>query len=890
MITLHQPKLLLITLWICCAAAVTAQLPSIYQVEDIAPPTRSPSIFFGGEKAEFDGKLYFQGAHASGFSLLRYDAEHLEVVIDDDQFFNSPNSFTTYQGELIFLASKGKGDQFQNSEPYSYDGQNFSLIQELNPNGGGPAFTNGPLVNYEGLLYFSAEDGTNGQELWTYDGDTMIMQEIRTGALGSIPQNFTIYDDKLYFTAIGHDTLGRELWYTDGVTTEMVADIWPGPEGSSARELTVAGGRLYFTAEDSLHGRELWTYDGTTVELVEDVIPGPTSSSPQSLVEHQDELFLGAFDSLVGFELRRVQGTDLSLVADLSTRTSTAAGSVPIVSYQDELLINVFDDSAQSVYIWRNGVIERLGEGFIQEFLHYDDLLYMSYDATSSGMELYRYDGTTLSLALDIVPGVQSSFPQAPIRYGDRMFWNSSGGTILTDGRTIAPPAIDRTGADGSIGFNSSLTNANHFILQDSLIFFTPFSRDRAPLSMLSSQGIVDAHIQLPIPDSLSMSFTSNTYFTYGGRLYFTTTARGNFRSRYLSSYGLSSGTFQVGPAVPSRPSEPTVFNGRVYFRMSTTSTGIELYEFNGTSIQLVQDLRPGSGSGVTFSKMVEYNGALFFICANDGVGFELCRFDGNTIEVVHNWVWFSGGSRRHSDEDLIVYKGKLYMPGYTTSAGEELYVYDDQNGASLAANLNGTGASGSPSDFRILNNTLYFNAFVGGAAFKPVLHKFDGTTATPVLDMNYELIKIMGIYDGRLLCNITTPETGAEPWWYDGSTFTLARDINPGCNGSLPVRSGFDVSYGGRFYFVANDGINGWELFVADATDCPQHIAVRPPTDTMGSSYKASGKIQILGTSDPMMPGDQLNVSADRSIEIQEGFAAGAGATLTVDNDGCQE
>ncbi|MEL6124693.1 MAG: hypothetical protein AAFR14_13340 [Bacteroidota bacterium] len=57
-----------------------------------------------------------------------------------------------------------------------------------------------------------------------------------------------------------------------------------------------------------------------------------------------------------------------------------------------------------------------------------------------------------------------------------------------------------------------------------------------------------------------------------------------------------------------------------------------------------------------------------------------------------------------------------------------------------------------------------------------------------------------------------------------------------------------------------------------------------------MWSNYEASGKIQVLGTRDSMMHGDRLNVSGSRSIEIQKGFTAEVGATLTADNTGCQE
>ena len=41
-------------------------------------------------------------------------------------------------------------------------------------------------------------------------------------------------------------------------------DIRPGPDGSDLRDITAAGDRLYFSADDGEHGMELWVSDGTS--------------------------------------------------------------------------------------------------------------------------------------------------------------------------------------------------------------------------------------------------------------------------------------------------------------------------------------------------------------------------------------------------------------------------------------------------------------------------------------------------------------------------------------------------------------------------------------------------------------------------------------------------
>ena len=63
----------------------------------------------------------------------------------------------------------------------------------------------------------------------------------------------------VYFTANNGED-GSELWSTQGSTgtTGMVADLIPGPEGSNPANFTNVNGTLYFTADDGINGRELW--------------------------------------------------------------------------------------------------------------------------------------------------------------------------------------------------------------------------------------------------------------------------------------------------------------------------------------------------------------------------------------------------------------------------------------------------------------------------------------------------------------------------------------------------------------------------------------------------------------------------------------------------------
>lgn len=123
-------------------------------------------------------------------------------------------------------------------------------------------------------LFFSATDDTTGSELWKTDGiNTNRVADIRPGPLGSSPYQLTAVGQALFFEAFD-DTSGGELWTTDGTTTNRVADLRPGSYSSRLANLTAVGSTLFFVATDGNSGSEVWTSDGTTTRRVADLYSG----------------------------------------------------------------------------------------------------------------------------------------------------------------------------------------------------------------------------------------------------------------------------------------------------------------------------------------------------------------------------------------------------------------------------------------------------------------------------------------------------------------------------------------------------------------------------------------------------------------------------------------
>lgn len=207
-------------------------------------------------------------------------------------------------------------------ELYGSDGTatGTTLIKNINAN---TATGSKPenLVVMNGVAYFTANDGMSGVELWKSDGTaagTVRVKDINPGSAGGFPDTFyakalTVVGNTLYFAA-NDGTSGYELWKSDGTDagTVRVKNINPGAGlGSSPGYLTAVGSTLYFTANDGTSGYELWRSNGTEVGtvLVRDVDPGAIDSAPSSLIAIGTTVYFSACTTATGCELWKSDGT-----------------------------------------------------------------------------------------------------------------------------------------------------------------------------------------------------------------------------------------------------------------------------------------------------------------------------------------------------------------------------------------------------------------------------------------------------------------------------------------------------------------------------------------------------------------------------------------------------
>lgn len=177
---------------------------------------------------------------------------------------SSPENLAVYRSTLYFEANDGtNGDDL-----WKYDGTTSTLVADINASGDSDVDNH---VVFNNALYFVTESDTYGDEFWVYDGvnPPSMVTDLNEGSGNGVEDSSywapIVYDGVLYFE--GNVGTGQELWKYDGTNLSRVTDIRDAnadPDGNGnadIKDLTVYDGVLYFHADNGTDGDELWGYN-----------------------------------------------------------------------------------------------------------------------------------------------------------------------------------------------------------------------------------------------------------------------------------------------------------------------------------------------------------------------------------------------------------------------------------------------------------------------------------------------------------------------------------------------------------------------------------------------------------------------------------------------------
>ncbi len=294
---------------------------------------------------EFNNELYFRGSTNSSIELWKTDGTSegtVSVKNFEDAIVGAPEYITTtndksilgvvYNNALFFSVSRGTGIR----ELWKTDGTTSGTVKVR---GGLNGLSE--LIVFNNLLYFkSGTEGDGfGAEVWVSDGTTsgtVLKFDIFPNGgntSGSIPSDFFIFKNELYFTAsavVNNKNTGRELWKTDGVTANLVKNINTTVSGSNIERaglniprFKIYQNELYFIARDGANDEyDLWKTDGTEAGTIKVVSANDTGESFEFVkaTEYNGKLFY--------FNSQQLWVTD-----------ATSSGTVKLTSNNDEILL-----------------------------------------------------------------------------------------------------------------------------------------------------------------------------------------------------------------------------------------------------------------------------------------------------------------------------------------------------------------------------------------------------------------------------------------------------------------------------------------------------------------------------------------------------------------------
>ncbi len=264
-------------------------------VKDIYP---GPAGSDPRELTPLGGWLYFVAEDATGTALYR-----TQESASSTQLVHRANriKFLTAAGShLYFSSDKTNGRELWISDPSD---PSAHLLKDIYP-GHNSAYPRS-LAAIGDRIYFRAEDSTNGPEPWVSDGTkdgTKMIENISAGSAGSYPSDFVDLNGSVCFVANW-----RTIRCTQGDTGGTV-EVVSSPSIKHIYNLRSLNGRLYFEARTTSEGREPWTSDGRaggTTEMIRDIYSGPDHSMSKDFVALGKEIYFIARDKK-GFSLWQV--------------------------------------------------------------------------------------------------------------------------------------------------------------------------------------------------------------------------------------------------------------------------------------------------------------------------------------------------------------------------------------------------------------------------------------------------------------------------------------------------------------------------------------------------------------------------------------------------------
>jgi ELWxxDGT repeat protein len=370
--------------------------------------------------------------------------------------FVEEQKFINLGGKILFTATTSAG-----TELFSMNAAGtVAIVKDINAGSASSSPYN--LIKVGTKVFFTATTAAEGNEIWVTDGSaagTTLFAKTVAGSgslnpyyLAPIMVGTTL---NIVFRGRGTGTAdkGYELYITDGTTTSLLKDIYPGTTTGGSQNsgyptyMTANGGmsKVYFYADNGTNGRELWATDGTAAGtfMLMDVYNGTGSGYGYYITT-----ITGPF---VGMRVY----AKLTATADPLGYEMAISGGTTATTKVIDLLPNISGTASDSVQY----ISDRFGR-----------VIFSANNGTATGkngQELFVVKSTgktthaTPTLVKDIYAGTGGSYPSYTCRLGNYVYFGASNGTTAGNNgnelwRTDGTPAGTTLVKDIYAGTSSS--------------------------------------------------------------------------------------------------------------------------------------------------------------------------------------------------------------------------------------------------------------------------------------------------------------------------------------------------------------------------------------------------------------------------------------------------